>query len=83
MLNRDIASDRPQCESVRGFFRSLVDSHMLPVSAASRIDFLACNGVQGDEAEHIAKTLQSAIVVCSEWFVLKHSILLLQCNTTF
>jgi len=67
MLNKDIASDRPQCESVRGFFRSLVENHMSPVSAASRIDFLACNGLQGDESEHIAKTLQSAIMVCSKY----------------
>jgi len=63
VLNRDIASDRPLCESVRGFFRSVVNSHMTQVSALSRIDFLACNGLQSDEAEHIAKTLQSAILV--------------------
>jgi len=37
---------------------------MSPISAASRIDFLACNGIQGDEADHITKSLQSDISVC-------------------
>jgi len=64
VLNRDIASGRPQCELAKGFFRSLVTNHMSPVSAASRIDFLACNGMQSDESESMAKTLQSAISVC-------------------
>jgi len=63
VLNKDIASDCALSESVRGFFQSLVNSHMTPMSASARVDFLACNGIQADEAEQIGKSLQSAISV--------------------
>jgi hypothetical protein len=63
VLNKDISTDQPQSETVRDFFRNLVNNHMKLSSFLSRIDFLACSSLPIDEADFIANKLHSLIGV--------------------
>jgi hypothetical protein len=67
VLCKNVLTELPQYEAVREFFRVLISNNVKSHRGTARVDFLACSILQSDEADLIAKHLQTvtAVGVCT------------------